>query len=134
MPRSLKPSKPAQKEQFEQGSTQTRWLSAVRDEALDPLREIVLLETRAEHFLKVLKEGSVSTNCHLQRIQRFALDMGWLPWPVLPRKRWPTLRFEAKRAITRVEHEKILAGENNPDWRAYYELLWHLGGSQTDRG
>jgi integrase len=117
---------------LKQGSTQVRWRSAVKDEAFNPLRSLVVLETRAEHFLKVLEAGSVSTNSFLQRIHRFTLDMGWLPWPVLPRKRWPAVRYKAKRAITRAEHERILANENNRDWRGYYELLWHLGGSQTD--
>jgi hypothetical protein len=30
------------------------------------------------------------------------------------------------------EHQSILASERNPEWHAFYELLWHLGGSQTD--
>src|SRR5262249_39363308 len=30
------------------------------------------------------------------------------------------------------EHQKILAGERNPEWRSYYNLLWHIGGSQSD--
>jgi integrase len=30
------------------------------------------------------------------------------------------------------EHQKILAGERNLEWRAYYSLLWEIGGSQSD--
>jgi len=26
----------------------------------------------------------------------------------------------------------LIKGERNPKWRAYYQLLWHLGGSQSD--
>ena len=26
----------------------------------------------------------------------------------------------------------IVAGEQNPERRAYYELAWHIGGSQSD--
>lgn len=115
-----------------EGNTRLRWLSAIKDEALNLLRDLVVLETRAEHFLKVLEAGTVSTNSYLQRIHRFALDMGWLPWPVLPRKRWPKVRFKAKRAVTLAEHERVLASEKDPNWRAFYETLWHLGGSQTD--
>jgi integrase len=114
------------------GNTRSRWLTAIKDEALDSIRDLVVLETRAEHFLRVLESGSVSTNSYLRRIHSFALDMNWLPWPVLPRKRWPVIHFKEKRAITWEEHQKILAGEHNPEWRAYYEILWHLGGSQTD--
>lgn len=117
---------------LKRGSTQARWLSAIKDDAFDTIRDLVVLETRAEHFLTVLKDGTISTNCYLRRIHTFALDMNFLPWPVLPRKGWPVIKFKQKRAITREEHEKILLSESNPEWRAYYELLWHLGGSQTD--
>ena len=114
------------------GSTRVRWESAIKCEALDPLRAIPLLQTRAEHFLQVLENCGVATNSYLRRIHSFALDMNWLPWPVLPKKRWPALHFNEKRAITRDEHQKILNAESNSEWRAFYQLLWHLGGSQTD--
>ena len=114
------------------GSTRVRWESAVKSKAFDTIRNLVVLETRAEHFLRVLETGNVSANSFLRRIHGFALDMNWLPWPVLAKKRWPALRFKEKRAITWEEHHKILAGENNPEWRAFYQLLWCLGGAQTD--
>jgi hypothetical protein len=34
--------------------------------------------------------------------------------------------------VTRAKHEQIIARELNPERRAFYELCWHLGGSQTD--
>ena len=58
--------------------------------------------------------------------------MSWLPWPVLPKKRWPQVRFKEKRAITALEHQAIVAAEQNPERRAFYELCWHLGGAQSD--
>jgi integrase len=91
-----------------------------------------VLETQAEHFLKVLQNGSVSTNLYLRRIHNFALDMSWLPWPVLPKKRWPAIRFKEKRAITLLEHQAIVEREKNPERKAFYQLAWHLGASQTD--
>ena len=114
------------------GPTQYRWQTAAKDKAFDSIRSRPLIETQAEHFLAVLQQGGVSTNSYLRRMHRFALDMNWLPWVVLPTKRWPTLKFKAKRAVTLEEHQKILAAEKNPEWRSYYEILWHLGGSQTD--
>jgi hypothetical protein len=69
----------------------------------------VVLETQAEHFLRVLERGSVSTNIYLRRIHNFALDMNWLPWPVLPKKRWPTIKFKEKRAIILGEHQAIIS-------------------------
>ena len=75
------------------GDTQARWHRAIKDHALDSIRNLVLLETQAEHFLRVLQAGCVSTNIYLRRIHNFALDMGWLPWPVVPKKQWPPVQF-----------------------------------------
>jgi len=58
--------------------------------------------------------------------------MSWLPWPLIPKKRWPKLRFKQKRAITLLEHQAIVARELNPERKAFYELAWHLGACQTD--
>ena len=109
-----------------------RWQTAIRDKALDPLRHRKLIETTAEHFLAVLKAGTVSTNVYLRRIHNYAVNMHWLPWPVLPKPNWPAVQHKEKRAITFEEHQKIISRELNPATRAYYELLWHLGGAQTD--
>jgi hypothetical protein len=91
-----------------------------------------IFETEPDHFLRVLERGRVSTNVYLRRLHNFALDMGWLSWPVLPKKRWPKVEYGAKRAITREEHQRIVRREANPERRLYYELCWLLGGSQGD--
>ncbi|MEI6078409.1 MAG: tyrosine-type recombinase/integrase [Verrucomicrobiota bacterium] len=114
------------------GSNLLRWRGAVKDKALDSLRSRKLIETTAEHFLAVLKIGTVSTNVYLRRIHNYAVSMHWLPWPVLPKPNWPAVEHGEKRAITLEEHQKIIARELNLVTRAYYELLWHLGGAQTD--
>jgi integrase len=114
------------------GSTQLRWQWAGRDKAFASLRPRIIIETQAEHLLSVLKIGSVSTNVHLRKLHNFCLDMGWLPWPVLPKRQWPAIEFNEKRAITPEEHRRILDREPNEETRNFYELLWHLGGSQSD--
>jgi integrase len=114
------------------GNTRHRWETAIKDKALDSIRNRVVLETQAEHFLKVLEEGSISTNIYLRRIHNFALDMNWLPWPVLPKKRWPAIKFKEKRAISWEEHQAIVTREQNPERKAFYQLAWHLGASQSD--
>src|SRR5208283_1810761 len=58
--------------------------------------------------------------------------MPLLPWPLVPKRQWPEVKFKEKRAITREEHEKIIGAEVNPERKALYELCWHLGGSQGD--
>ncbi len=80
----------------------------------------------------MLKAGTVSTNVYLRRIHNYAVNMHWLPWPVMPKRNWPAVHCKSKRAITREEHEKIIEREKNPAISAYYELCWHLGGSQSD--
>ena len=114
------------------GNTQTRWQSAIKDTALDSIRSRRLIETTPEHFLAALKAGAVATNVYLRRIHHFAVAMHWLPWPVLPKLHWPPIKFKDKRAITLDEHQQIIARERIPAVRAYLELLWHLGGAQTD--
>jgi len=91
-----------------------------------------LIETRSDHFLKVLEEGKVSSNLYLRRIHNFALAMDWLLKPVIPKASWPKVTFKTKRAVTADEHHRIIEREKNPERRAFYQLCWHLGGSQMD--
>lgn len=112
--------------------TERRWLVAIKDKALDGLRDLPLLETRAEQFLRALEQGKVSTNVYLRRIHNFALAMNWLSVPVIPRRQWPDIRHKEKRAITLEEHRAIVARETNSERRAFYELAWHIGASQSD--
>jgi len=114
------------------GNTRERWEFAARDKAFDLIRNRKLIETTSEQFLAVLNQGSVSTNVYLRRAHNYAVGMRWLPWPVLPPRLWPAVRYKDKRAITLAEHEKIVERERNPEIRAFYQLLWQLGGSQSD--
>lgn len=114
------------------GSTQDRWRRAAKETALDSLRNRIILETQAEHLLACLKAGTVSTNVHLRKLHNFCISMNWLPWPLIPKRLWPEVRFKDKRAITIEEHQLIIQREKNPERRSFYELCWHLGGSQTD--
>ncbi len=112
--------------------TERRWQVAIKDKALDGLRKLPIMETRAEHFLRAMEAGKVSTNIYLRRIHNFALDMNWLPVPVIPKRQWPEVRHKEQRAITLDEHRAIVAREMNSERRAFYELAWHLGASQSD--
>ena len=118
--------------QTKTGKNRTRTERAVMDSAYDSIRDLQLLETRAEHFLRVLQSGKVSTNNYLRRFHNFAADMGWLPWPVLPKRQWPPVKYKTKRAVTREEHDLILNSERNPEMRGFLKCCWHIGGSQSD--
>jgi integrase len=114
------------------GENRVRWGRAMKDRAFKGIMDLPLIETRADHFLAALNAGTVSTNVFLRRLHNFALGMGWLLAPVLPPKQWPAVRHQPKRAITLEEHQKIIAREQNPERRAFYQLLWELGGAQGD--
>jgi len=114
------------------GSTQARWQCAIRDKAFDLIRHRKVVETTSEQFLAVLQAGTVATNLYLRRTHHFAIGMHWLPWPILPKLHWPPLVYKEKRGITSAEHEQIVQHETNPELRAFYQMLWHTGGAQTD--
>ena len=113
-------------------NTKARWTRAVAEKPFDRIRNLKLVETKAEQLLDVMKTGTISTKIFLRRLHNFALDMNWLLAPIIPRKQWPKIKFKEKRAVTLEEHQKIVAGESNAELRDYYQLLWNLGGSQSD--
>lgn len=114
------------------GPTQERWQRAMKDKAFEAIRHVTILETRPEQFLRALEGGTVSTNIFLRRLHNFAMDMTWLPWPVIVKRQWPKVIFGDKRAITLKEHQAIVARETNAERKAFYQMAWHLGASQSD--
>jgi hypothetical protein len=86
------------------GPNQTRWKNAEKDKALTSLWKLRVVETRAHQLLRMLQNGTVSTNVFLRRLHNFAQDMTWLPWPILPKRLWPKVVYQEKRAITNPEH------------------------------
>src|SRR5256885_10309367 len=103
-----------------QGVTRERWLRGVKEKSFDSIRDQSLVETRPEQFFETLNVGTVSTNIYLRRLHNFAVDMGWLLASIIPRRKWPTIHFKTKRAITTQEHQKILAGESRRGGIRYF--------------
>jgi integrase len=91
-----------------------------------------LLETTAEDFLSLLKTPLVSVRHNLRRLHNLALNLGWLPLPILAPKLWPRDQATNRRGITLAEHERILAAEKNAERNLFYRLLWEIGASQSD--
>jgi len=116
------------------GPNQHRWEVAMEDKAFDLLRQLPVLETRPEHFLRVLQQGSVSTNTFLRRLHNFALDMDWVPWPVMPKRQWPAVRYREKRAVTRQEHELILSTSFHKSTNVFFRRPKLLETRPADRG
>ena len=115
-----------------EGLTRERWDRVGKDPAYNLIWNRPIMETQPEEILKVLKTGTIATNVFLRRMHNYAIDMGWLPTPIIAKRKWPKLKHGETRAITAGEHQLILNGEKNPERHDYYELLWYLGGSQGD--
>ena len=113
-------------------SSRVRYRRAMRCRAYDAIRKKVLVQTTSEDLLTILRSAKNSAAFFLRRLHNLALDFGWLPWPVLPNSAWPKIHSKTRRAITEAEHLAIIAQEQNTERRAYYELLWLAGASQTD--
>ena len=113
-------------------SSRERSTREMRSRAFDSLRDRKLIETKSEDFLKVLREGTRSTNHYLRRLHNLAIGLGWLPWTVLHPKCWPRIIVRPKRAITWDEHSEILETEVSKERKLFYDFLWETGTSQTD--
>lgn len=114
-------------------SSRERCRRAFAGRDFDPIRRLLLINTKAENLLLVLATGKASVNHYLRRLVHHAEDLNWLPWTIMARAAWPKVKKNPKRGITAEEHQRILDAEKNkPERRAYYQMLWLSGGSQGD--
>jgi integrase len=113
-------------------STQERCARAMNSKSLDLIRDTTLLATTSDDLLCVMRAGRNATHHYLRRLHNLAVNLGWLAWPILAQKAWPKLITARRRAVTADEHARIIASEKNTERRAFYELLWETGCSQTD--
>ena len=113
-------------------STQVRCARGFRSKAYHPVRNKPLVQTTGEDLLAVIHANGNCVAHYLRRLHNLALDLGWLPWPILAKRAWPKVRSQRKRAITAEEHAAVIASEGNAERRAYYEILYEIGAAQTD--
>ena len=118
--------------EHKRNTTKERWERGAKQSAFDLIRKLVIIETQAEQLLACMKAGTVSTNILLRELHNFCISMNWLAWPIIPKRLWPKIIYKPKRAICADEHRRILELESNAERRDFYEMCWHLGGSQTD--
>ena len=114
-------------------STKVRYTRAINCAAFKSIRNIKLVETRAEDFLGILNQHPNYSVVHfLKRLHNLALGFGWLAFPVLAPKLWPKVQVKGRRGIKLDEHQRILASEKKPERQQFYQLLWEIGSSQSD--
>jgi len=67
------------------GPTLIRWRKAILSPPFQSIKGLKLLDTEAEHFLKVLRHerAGVSTNVQLRILHNRALALGWLLNPAI---------------------------------------------------
>lgn len=113
-------------------TTQERCARSFRSKAYDSIRKTSLVQTTSDDLLNVLHRNGNCVAHYLRRLHNLAVDLGWLPWPILAKRAWPKIRSKSMRAITAEEHEAVITSEKNPERRAYYELVYETGAAQTD--
>src|ERR1035437_6785809 len=115
-----------------QESSRARYASVFKSPSFDGLRNKRLMETTADDFLAVFKDGKVSIVYFLKRLHNFALSLGWIALPVVAPYLWPKYEAKERRGITPDEQESILAIEKKAEWKFFLELLWETGAAQGD--
>src|SRR5579863_3566508 len=113
-------------------SSRARYETVFKSTAFDGLRAKKLMETTADDFFAVFKDGKVSIVYFLKRLHNFALSLGWIAIPIVAPYLWPKYEAKERRGITLDEHQSVLASEKKPEWKLYLELLWETGAAQSD--
>ena len=109
-------------------STQTRCARGFRSKAYDPIRNKPLVQTTGEDLLMIVHANGNCVGHYVRRLHNLALDLGWLPWPILSRRAWPKIRSQGKRAITAEEHAAVIASEK-PFECYLIDGYWYLRGT-----
>jgi integrase len=122
----------AQMQSRGQDSSRERYASVFKSSCFDALRHKRLLETTADDFLAVFKDGKVSIVYFLKRLHNFALSLGWIALPIVAPYLWPKYEPKDRRGITSDEHQSVLAQEKKAEWKLFLELLWQTGAAQSD--
>ena len=113
-------------------SSRERYATVFKSSCFDALGNKRLLETTADDFLAVFKDGKVSIVYFLKRLHNFALNLGWLALPIVAPYLWPKYEAKDRRGITPAEQESILAQEKKAEWELFLKLLWETGAAQSD--
>jgi hypothetical protein len=79
-----------------------RWELVRSHASLKPLWRLKVMHTRADQLFTLLREGTQATNLYLRRLHDYALDVHWLPWPILSKKCWTM-------ALARMRRTQLLA-------------------------
>ena len=115
-------------------SSRERYKTVFKSASFDALRQKKLLETTADDFFAVFKDGKVSIVYFLKRLHNFALSLGWIALPVVA----PTCGRSMKPKTGAAsppdrQQQSILALEEKPSgncrfWNCYGKPAQPQGG------
>ena len=111
-------------------SSRERYASVFKSPSFDGLRNKKLLETTADDFFAVFKDGKVSIVYFLKRLHNFALSLGWIAIPIVAPYLWPKYEAKDRRGITQDEHQSVLQQEKNAEWKL---VSWNCFGKPARR-
>lgn len=86
-----------------------RWEFIRKDKRLEKFWMRKFVQTRPGQLMALLHSTELATGLLLRRIHNHALDMKWLPFPILPVTQWSGILAEQRRAIIRKQHSKFAA-------------------------
>jgi hypothetical protein len=102
-------------------SSRERYKTVFKSASFDALRQKKLLETTADDFFAVFKDGKVSIVYFLKRLHNFALSLGWIALPVVAPYLWPKYEAKDRRGITPDEQQSILGLRSSLVSMAFHE-------------
>lgn len=113
-------------------ATKQRHREAFRSKHFNPIRAMTIAQTHPDDLRRVLRTDKVTIVKFLRTLQNYAVAQGWLTSPLLPPTLFRVQKKKEARAMTQDEFRKIIAAEQNPERKLYYQMVWATGASQTD--
>src|SRR5438309_8618973 len=113
-------------------TTQERCARGFRSKAYDPIRNKPLVQTTGADLLAIIHTNGNCVAHYLRRLHNLAVDLGWLPWPVMAKRACAQIGSKSKRAITAGEHATVIAAEKNAERCASYDLTYENRAGHDD--
>ena len=113
-------------------TSRLRYASVFKSSAFDGLRHKRLMETSADDFLAVFKDGKVSVIDFLKRLHNFAVNLRLDCRADRRALLVAEIRTQGKARHHAGRTPKRFGAEKTPEWKLFLELLWETGAAQSD--
>ena len=113
-------------------TTKDRKLNEFKQKRWHDFKRMPVADTTGSDFLELIQKGGQMTQVYLAALQTLALDIGAIGHHILPKKHWPKIHKEQKRAITEAEHRMLVSNLRTWRWKLFLQILWETGAAQAD--